>query len=116
MRIILDTNFLVECVKFKIDLFSEIDRVCLCPYDIIILEKTIEELKKINNKNSKLALELIEKIKPLKHYGKDVDSIILEIADKETIVATQDKLLKEKLKKKQIPVIIIRQKKYLCLN
>ena len=116
MDIILDTNFIVDCAKYRIDFFSEIDRICLFPYKTIILEKSIEELKKINNKDSKLALQLIKNIPLLKHDGKDVDSIILEIANKDTIVATQDKALKRKLKEKNIPLITIRQKKYLILN
>ncbi len=116
MRIILDTNFIVDCAKYRIDLFSEIDRICLFPYKIIILEKSIEELKKISNRDSKLALQLIKKISLLKHDGKDVDSIILEIADKDTIVATHDQVLKRRLKERNIPLIIIRQKKYLALK
>ncbi len=116
MKIILDANFLIYIAKYKIDLFSELDRICYFKYRIIILDKVLEELKKINNQYSKLALRIIKDIKPIKKQGKDADSIILEIADKGTIVATQDKELKSKLRKKSVPTITIRQKKYLTLN
>ena len=60
MKILLDTNFIMTCLKFKIDLFSEINRNCHFKYDIFILDKSIEELKKLK---SKLSLDLIEKFK-----------------------------------------------------
>ena len=115
--ILIDTNFLVEIIKFKINLFLELDRVCDFNFEVKILDKTISELEKINSKESKTAINLIKKkIKIIKTKSdKIVDDILVEIANENTIVATQDKLLKQRLKQKSIKTLIIRQKKYLVI-
>ena len=108
MKTILDTDFLINVIKYKIDI-SEIKN----PY---IIDKTLDELKKVNNLNARAALKLIElkKFKIIKtKKDKIVDDLILEKATKEDRVATQDKKLKKKLKEKQIKVITVRQKKYI---
>jgi len=122
--IILDTNFLLIPSQFKIDIFSEIDRICDFNYEIFILDKTIDEIKKIikeqrgkHKKAAKIALALIERkrIKKIKtNEDLDVDSLLLK--QKNAIIATQDIELKRKLKKNRIKIITLRQKKYLALS
>ncbi len=109
-KVILDTNFLLTAIKFKIDIFSQLQE-----YDVYILDKTLDELK--NKKNEKLAKELLKKynVKIIKTMSnKNVDDLLLEFND--YIIATQDKELKEKLKKAKISTISLRQKKYLIEN
>ena len=115
--ILIDTNFLVEIIKNRINLFSELERVCDFNFEVKVLDKTIKELEKINSKESKTGINLIKKkIKIIKtESNKIVDDILVEISDENTIVATQDKLLKQKLKQKNIKTLIIRQKKYLVI-
>ncbi len=124
MKILLDTNFLLIPSQFKVDIFSEIDRIIETNYNICILDKTIDELNNVVNKAkgkdkkaAQLALQLIEHKKPeiISTETTYVDQAILDIVDKDYIVATQDKELKKQLKEKGIPVIILRQKKYLQL-
>lgn len=65
----------------------------------------------------KVALSLIKKnnVKIIKtEPGKRVDDLIIETAkNNKYAVATQDKLLKQRLKKEGIEVVTLRQKKYL---
>ena len=92
-------------------------------HEIMVLEETIDELHKIIEEQpgkhanaAKLALKLLENkgIKALKtEKHKNVDEILKEIADKGTIVATQDTELKKSLKAKDIKIIVMRQRKYL---
>ena len=123
--IILDTNFLVDCLSWKVDFFGELERICLFTYKLVVVDKTIDELDKIIAESkpavkigAKLSKQLIARGRigviatDKKGY---TDTIILKAADKDTIVATQDQDLKRRLKAKNIPVIIIRQKKYLQL-
>ena len=123
--IILDTNFLVDCLSWKVDFFGELERICLFTYKLVVVDKTIDELDKIIAESkpdvkigAKLSKQLIARGRigvittDKKGY---TDTIILKTADKDTIVATQDQDLKRRLKAKGIPVIIIRQKKYLQL-
>ena len=122
-KIILDTDFLIHCAEAKVDYVEELRRICDFKYTAYIIDKTIDELKNIIEKkkgkhklNAKLALLILKKkkIKQIKtKKDKIVDNLILEKANKSTIVATTDSLLKKKLKLKGIGIIVLRQKKYL---
>lgn len=114
-KIILDTDFLLSSLKFKIDLISEIDRICDFQYQIFIIDKTIDELK--NKKLGKLALEIIKRFNVIEiKKDKPVDELILEQKKENIIVATQDKEFKKRLKREKIPIITIRQKKYFMIE
>ena len=120
-KIILDTNFLLIPGQNKVDIFAEIDRICLFKYQIVVLDRTIDELNTLKldkgktGQYAKLALSLIKNKKPkiLKTKPGHVDDIIVELADKDTIVATQDQNLKKRLKATSL--IVLRAKKYLTL-
>ena len=124
-RIIIDTNFLMIPGQFRVDIFSEFSRICNFNYELFIFEQSIYELKNTvrnakkgrDKKAAQFALKLIKlkNINLIKSENKDVDSLILENADNDTVVATQDILLRKSLLKKQVSVIILRQKKYLQL-
>jgi len=121
--IILDTDFLVHCAANKVDYTAELRRICDFKYQVCIIDKTIDELDSIIEKkrgkhkqNARLAKAiLIKKRIPKIKTGKDkiVDYLILEIADKNTAVATMDLILKKKLKARGIPIIVLRQKSHL---
>lgn len=126
-KIILDTNFLMIPWQFQVDIFSEFDRVCSFNYKLCIFEETINELRGImNNPNSSgkdkkaaefgLKLIKLKNISIIKSKKKDVDSLILENANEDDFVATQDMQLKRELVKKRVSLIILRKKKYLVLN
>ena len=114
-KIILDTNFLLEAGKNKVDIFSELRRISDFNYSIATIDKVVAELKKLAKGNSrdarsaKLALELIKKLKKIKTKPGKADDIMSELS-KDSIIATQDKELKKRCKGK---VIVIRQMKYL---
>ena len=125
-KIILDTNFVFLPFTLKIDIFSEIDRIMHEPYNLFVMEDTIDELDRImqeqkgkDRETAKMALQLLEK----KGVGKQkslymtgnskkpiVDDIILALADKNHIVATQDRELRKKLTEKGIRTIYARKK------
>jgi len=125
-QIILDTNFLLIPGQFKVDIFSEIDRICSFSYELVIVPETITELNEIinskysNNKDkkaAKLALLMIKKFKVKtladRKVFKRADEAILQIAAKNSVVATQDRELKKKLQEKAANLIVLRQKQYL---
>ena len=123
-KIILDTNFLMIPIQFKVDIFSEFERVCDFNYKLYVYKNSVDELSEIikkqsqkNRKAAQFALKLIKmkEIEILDTNEGYVDSLILENLDKDTIVATQDMKLKKEILKKNVPVIILRQKKYLEL-
>ena len=112
--IVLDTGFLIDAVKFRVDIFSELNRICNFQYEIAIVDKTLDELK--GHKEEKLIKALIQKkdVYILQtNHGKYVDDILVALKQKDLIIETQDKNLKKRLK---VPIIAIRQKKYLILE
>ena len=118
-QVVLDTNFIMACIKRKIDFFNEIK---FMGYKVLIPKEVIKELKKIinskqklhNKETAKIALKIIKlnKFKKIELKKKNVDNAIAEFANsnKGIIVATLDKDLKNKIKGQKM---IIRDKKKL---
>lgn len=121
-KILLDTNFLMAWGQFKVDIFTQIDKISTFRYELFTLDKNLDELNKIIEEQkgkdkdaAKIALKLIDvkgiKIMKTKSNQK-TDDLILDLASKnDFIVATQDKFLKSRLKEKSVPMIVLRQKK-----
>ncbi len=113
-KIYLDTNFLVYCVQNKISIIDELNRICDFKYELYIINKTIDELRKLKGKYSepgKVAELLVNKLGIKKvESEKTVDEALIELNDEDKIVATNDK---ELIKKLNCKVIIVRQKKHL---
>ena len=121
--VILDTNFILTCVKQKIDFFEDIK---LMGFQIMIPKQVINELKIIAKSGKKLhfredsllSLKILEKNHEdyknidLSKYGKNTDKRIKNFSDrnKEVVVATLDRELKEKIKNQKM---VIRGKKNL---
>ncbi len=115
-KVLLDTSFIITCVRQKIDFFSWlIDD----GYSIIIPEQVFIELEGLskNDSNAKLALNLIKKNKTpqLDLNNKNTDKAIINYAKKnpDMIIATLDKEIKNNtpnrkliiLGKKQLDII-----------
>lgn len=125
-KIILDTNFLMIPVQFKVDIYSEIDRIMTAKYKIYTLDRCIWELDKITKTQKgkdKEAAQIAKKIAQKKQITilktdklKNVDKILLQKAEEGAIIATQDKLLKKALKNKNSKIITLKQKKYLTIE
>jgi|TARA_B100001964_G_C14254832_1_gene611826 hypothetical protein len=114
------------CFQFKVDIFTQIDKISAFNYRLFVLDKSIDELKKIVEEQkgkhkdaAKIALKLIA----IKNIGiiktksnEKTDDIILDIASKEDfIVATQDKDLKRRLINQSVSIIVLKQKKTLVI-
>ena len=120
--IILDTNILMAIPQFKIDIFTELQRICDFPYQITVLDRTINELESIKTTQkgkdklaASIALQLIKKKNidiTTTSQKKLVDDILVDFSHQGSIIATQDMALKRKLKK---PYITLRKKKYLII-
>ena len=107
-KAILDTSFILTCVKQKIDFFYwlKMDGI-----KAIIPEQVLRELGGLG---AKLALKIINmnNFELLKIAGRDADAAIINFAKKnpQVIVATLDQGLKKKIRNRKL---IIRQKKKL---
>ncbi|NQU98190.1 hypothetical protein HQ533_01880 [Candidatus Woesearchaeota archaeon] len=129
-KVILDTNFLLIPGQFNVNIFAEIKRIMDVPYNLYIIDKTLEELNKLtvlgNTKDAKAAklgmalLGGLAKQKSLKTLAsfpdKNVDDAIVRKANKKVYIATQDKELKNRVKEKRAHIITLKQKKYLIME
>jgi rRNA-processing protein FCF1 len=122
MRILIDTNFFIDLLRFRISL-HEISTLVLEKYDLFTLDSVLNELNKIANKKTndsqyaKLSLEFIKnnQIKILKSEG-EADKVILKLADKNILVATNDRELRKMLKRKGTKTIYIKSRKHLGIE
>ncbi|MEA3378498.1 MAG: hypothetical protein U9Q69_02550 [Nanoarchaeota archaeon] len=124
--IVLDTNFLVTSYKQKIDIFTNLKNLLEFKYQIYIIDATLFELEKLINEGTiiektavKIGLKLLKRknIKILKTArNRSVDDLLLALDPRQYIIATQDKELKRKLKKKKFKILTIRQKKHIILE
>lgn len=116
--LILDTNFLMIPYQHGVDIFGEIERLIPEKHELTVLEGVIKELQSIRDCGSgsdriaaKVAMELIEKegIKIIESHGKP-DDFILDFATKKgnSIVCTNDKELKRRLRDSSVLVICLR--------
>lgn len=112
-RCLLDTSFILTCVKQKIDFFEDIK---IMGIQILIPEQVIKELKALKNTISELSLKILDKnpnsFKKIDLGRGDVDKLIIKFAEQDLkiIVATLDREIKKKLMN---PKLIIRGKKKL---
>ena len=112
-EIILDTSFILTCIRNKIDFFEQLK---LDGIRILIPKQVIKEIEGISHSRieAKLALKLIKINKPkiIGLPGKKTDNAIINYSKKNpnVIVATLDREIKSKVKS---PKLIIRNKKKL---
>ncbi|MEM2983809.1 MAG: hypothetical protein QXL24_01195 [Candidatus Jordarchaeaceae archaeon] len=107
LKVILDTNFLMAPFEIGVDIISELDRLIKQKYEIVILKRTIDELKGLSQnpklkirRAAKLALEMAEryKIVEMTNQNGNLDDLIVRFS-KNTycVVATNDRNLRRKL-------------------
>jgi len=115
---ILDTNFIMTCIRNKIDFFEEITFMGI---RALIPLQVIDELRKISRMGkgkfkdqAKFALSLLEntKFNRIDLYTRNVDEGILKLAreNKNLIIATLDRGIKNRTENQKL---VIRDKKKL---
>ncbi|MEM3745166.1 MAG: 30S processome protein Utp24 [Candidatus Bathyarchaeia archaeon] len=125
-KVILDANFLLLPIQFKIDIFSEIEGL-IGHFEPIVLSTTVEELRRLAAKGSEktrrqalLAMEIAKKCKIIQVDVKPeekCDDVLMRFAkEKNCIVATNDRILRRKLRESGITTIFLRQGSYLQVN
>jgi rRNA-processing protein FCF1 len=120
MKFLLDTNFLLIPAEFGVDIFSELGR--FGKPELFTLDLVLDELRKLASgqgkasRSARLALELVGRkgVKVMESNGSNADSEIERIAgEQEIVVCTQDRELQERLCRKGVMVVIMRQRGYL---
>jgi len=127
LKIILDSNFLLIPSQFQIDIFEELSNLLNQQFDPVLLSVTQQELLTMAKKGSpkmrkqaSLALQLAKKCRVVQVWqGEDesTDDVIVRIAQEwKCPVATNDRMLRKRLRSKGIPVIFLREKARFALE
>lgn len=106
--VVLDTSFILSCIRKKIDFFEQIKFKGL---KVLLPTQVIEELTKISERNkteAKLALLILDKNKftEIDLQNKNVDKGIIKLAkeNREYIIATLDKEIKNKTNNQKLVI------------
>jgi len=127
ISLILDANFLMTPAQFKVNIFDEVNRLIDKPYELIVPNYIIKELKSIEKTSEKgldsraatLALKLVKRCKILALDTKGpTDAALIKLAKEKgnSVICTNDKELKKKARKLNLPVIYLRAKSHLALD
>jgi hypothetical protein len=112
-RVLLDTNFLLVPYQFGLDIFLEMREVFEGEYVLVVPTGVVGELEKLGKGRGKegAAARFGLKLLSLREHERvessgNVDEWILGYAQKEkAVVATNDRALREKLKRKRVKVL-----------
>ncbi len=122
MKVIMDTNFLMLPLQFRVNVPGEIARLLDVSYELLVPDKVLIELRTLAKKGglnerraARIGLELARGMKEIKLSGENTDDAILSAVDTETIVCTNDKELKERSLEKGGRVIYLKQRRFLAL-
>ncbi len=127
MKILTDTNMLMLPGQLKVDVFEQLKELAQdqYPLELVVLSQSIAELKNMNRGHSptaiasRIALKVLELNRPSIYDGKlnkADESIILWAEENDNItnrvyVCTNDRLLRQQLKKKNIGTILLKGRK-----
>jgi rRNA-processing protein FCF1 len=127
LKVILDSNALFVPLQFKIDVFSELERLLNKRFELILLSAVKRELERLAEKgaprmrkNACLALRFAERCRLVEvdaEASVPVDDVVVEAAkDWGATVFTNDKQLRKRLRDISVPVIYVRQKSRLEID
>ncbi len=118
-QVLLDSNFIITCVRQKIDFFEQIENL---GFEIIVPEQVMKEIEKLTRhgkslklrEQAELSLKILkvskEGFRKVKMKSRNVDNGIKKFADAnpQAIIATLDRELKKRTSNQKL---VIRDKK-----
>ena len=127
LKVILDSNALFVPLQFKIDVFSELERLLNRRFELILLSAVKRELEILAEKGAPkmrksacLALKFAERCRLVEvdaEASAAVDDVVVEVAKEwSAVVFTNDKQLRKRLRDISVPVIYVRQKSRLEID
>jgi len=121
MKVVLDSNFVLVPIQFKVDVFGEIPRLIDEKIEYVVLSPCVDELKALRGREKIAAstmLEFLKKkgVKTANVSGRPDDAIVEYAAKNGAIVCTNDKELRQRLREKGVKTIFLRKKSFLAVN
>ena len=126
-KVILDTNFLFVPSQFNVDIFEELTNLLNQRFEPVLLSSTQQELQGLAGsssmkvrKQAELGLRLAERcsfVSVEKGSAETYDDVVVRVAAEwKSLVATNDRELRKRLRAVGVPVIFLRQKRCLALE
>lgn len=121
--VILDSNALMMQFQFHVDIEREVQRILNFAHEIVVPTIVVGELERIAKEGNmkeqgeaRMAIELAKTFKVTESPG-DGDTGILRLAEKlNAVVVTNDKVLRARLRAKDIPNIYMRSRAFLTIE
>jgi rRNA-processing protein FCF1 len=114
LRVVVDTNFLILPFANKVDIFSEIERLVPEKHEIVTLSSVLEELKGLGIKGkAPLQLAKSKNLRVIEAKEKVDESLVKIGKEPETIVCTNDFILRKRLRTQGTPTIFLRSSSHL---
>jgi len=120
MKIILDTSFIVNAVKFKLDFRKEFKG-----HKLLLIPTVLNELYELSQGggsdavHAKVGLKIIKDLETIfepEKFAGDVDGALLQLSKEGYVIATQDMPLRAAIKEAGGKVAFIRQKKKIVIE
>jgi rRNA-processing protein FCF1 len=118
-KIVIDTNFFVENLRWKVGMFRAFREKEVC-----VIEPVLKELSVLAEKKgktavfAKLALKQVSQkgLKTLNVKERSADAALFSLSKQGYFIATQDKVLRQRIQRAKGNTIFIRQKKYVVMK
>ncbi|MHB8604529.1 MAG: type II toxin-antitoxin system VapC family toxin [Thermoplasmatota archaeon] len=123
--ILLDTNALMMQFQFHVDIEKELNRLLDFGHEIVVARLVLNELDNIamhgagkDAHEARMAMELAKTFRVVEPQGEgEGDAGLLRLAEKlNAIVVTNDKILRARLRAKDIPNVYMRNKAFLTVE
>jgi rRNA-processing protein FCF1 len=127
LQVIMDSNALFVPLQFKIDVFSELERLLSRRFDLVLLSVVKRELEILAEtgapkmrRDACYALKFAERCRLVEVEASAsalTDDVIVDVAREwGAVVFTNDKVLRKRLRDISVPVIYVRQKSRLEID
>jgi len=124
--VLLDTNFLLIPIRFRVDILQELERLLVNPR-IVVPSPVVDELRALSQrrktseqKEADFALRIVERCEVIEAEPlptESVDDLILRVASEQgLIVGTTDGGLRRRLRDRGVPVVYLRQRSFLDIE
>jgi rRNA-processing protein FCF1 len=124
-KLLVDTNFLLIPVRFKVDIFTESQNAVNDLVEFYVSSRVLDEIQILKERSKgsfvrelKLAERLAENCEVIQDSSKaQVDQSLINLAlENEMVLGTADAELRQKARKAGVKVVYLRQKSHLVLD
>lgn len=124
-KLLVDTNFLLVPVRFKLDVFEETPKAVNDIVEFYVSSRVLDEIKILKERSKgnfvrqlKLAEKLAENCKVIDDNSRTrVDQSLIDLAiEHEMVLGTTDAELRQNARKAGVKVVYMRQKSHLVLD